>query len=96
MNVITTDNFLNDIWNEDAAFLIILNQLNTLNSLDLQMIYLISIIIKFSLFNNYQDFADVFSKEKAVKLNLIKAAKYFIDLKLDKQSFYRFIYNLFT
>ena len=39
-----------------------------------------SIITKPFLFNNYQDFIEIFSEEKAAKLNLIKAVKYFINL----------------
>ena len=72
INIISADDFLNNILNGDITFFIILNNLNVADDTELLIIYLMSAIAELILFNNYQNFTDIFFEENAAKHNLIK------------------------
>ena len=51
---------------------------------------------KYFLLKDYKDYTDVFSEKKIAKFPEFEDMEYFINLILEKNLFYRLIYNLFT
>ena len=98
--MINAEDFLNNVKNDEAAFLAIINQLNL--SENLHVIHAMNVISEFSTFKKlflsreYENYTDIFSAEKIMKQNELKNMKHSIDLISEKDSFYESIYNLFT
>ena len=96
--IISAENFLNNVKNDEAAFLVIINQSNL--SEDSHVIHVMNVISessiseKLSLFREYENYINIFSAEKIMKQNELKNVKHSINLIFEKNSFYRSIYNL--
>ena len=96
--MISTEDFMNNIKNSKATFLMIINQLNF--SENLHAIHVINIIIKsftfkkLSLSKEYKNYINIFSAKKIIKHNKLEDAKHLINFLSEKNLSYRLIYNL--
>ena|SRR5437762_1047733 len=98
--MISVKDFLNNIKNSKAAFLVIINQSNF--SKNSHVIHAMNIINEFftseefSLSKKYENYTDIFSVKKIIKQNEFKNAEHSIDFISEKDSSYESIYNLFV
>ena len=96
--MISAEDFINNIKNNKAAFLVIIDQSNFFK--DLHVIHMMNIIIKsftseeLSLSKEYESYANIFSAEKIIKYNELEDAEHLINLLSEKNSSYELIYNL--
>src|SRR5205809_3236720 len=93
--MISAEDFLNNIKNSEAAFLAIINQSNLFKNL--HVIHAMNVISKFStseefsLFRKYENYIDIFSAEKIMKQNELENMKYSIDFISEKDLSYESI-----
>ena len=98
--IISAEDFLNNVKNDEAAFLVIINQSNL--SEDSHVIHVMNIISKFSiseeffLFKEYENYINIFSVKKIMKQNELEDTEHSINFISEKNSSYKSIYNLFV
>src|SRR5438876_7978355 len=96
--MISAEDFLNNVKNSEAAFFVIINQSNL--SENLHAIHAMNIISKsstsekLSLSREYENYTDIFSVKKIMKHNELEDVKHSIDFISEKDSSYKSIYNL--
>src|SRR5438034_10751245 len=98
--MISAEDFLNNVKNDEAAFLVIIDQSNLFENSHavhvMNVISKFSISEEFSLFKKYKNYINIFSVKKIMKQNELEDTEHSIDFISEKNSSYRSIYNLFV